>query len=475
VGDARKTKTSRRTLAAVVLAAGKGKRMKSSLPKVLATVCGKPALWHVLQTVRVARPDRIVIVVGKQADQIRTAVRSWGLSPEPVFVEQAELLGTGHAVLSAKKAVGGADDVLVANGDFDPVRPEDVRALLRTHRRTKSAATVLTTELDEPGGYGRVIRDGGRFVRVAEHADASSDERSIREVATNWVVFRRETLFDVLPMIERDNRQREYYLNDAYPILIDKGERVSVMLADTGGAMGLNSRAGLAAVQRVMRERINDAHMRDGVTILDPAATYVDAGVRIGRDTVLRPMTFLEGDTRIGAGCEIGPSARIVDSVVGDRSSVSFAVVLGSKIGRDASVGPFARLRPGVRMADRTKAGAFVDIKNATIGEGSKVPHLSYVGDAVIGRNANIGAATVFVNFDGYEKHPTVVEDDARIGSDTMLVAPVRVGKGAVTGAGSVITRDVPAGALAVERADQTVVTGYRKRKDAQHRRKGKP
>jgi bifunctional UDP-N-acetylglucosamine pyrophosphorylase/glucosamine-1-phosphate N-acetyltransferase len=475
VGDARKTKTSRRTLAAVVLAAGKGKRMKSSLPKVLASVCGKPALWHVLQTVRAARPDSIVIVVGQQADQVRAAVRSWGLSPEPVFVEQREVLGTGHAVLTAKKAVGGADDVLVANGDFDPVRPEDVRALLRTHRRTKSAATVLTAELDDPGGYGRVIREGARFVRVAEQADASSDERSIREVATNWVAFRRETLFDVLPMIDRDNRQREYYLNHAYPILVDKGERVSALLADTGGAMGLNSRAGLAAVQSVIRARINERHMRDGVTFMDPATTYVDAGVRIGRDTVLRPMTFLEGETRIGAGCEIGPSARIVDSVVGDRTSVSFAVVLGSKIGRDASVGPFARLRPGVRMADRTKAGAFVDIKNATIGEGSKVPHLSYVGDAVIGRNANIGAATVFVNYDGYEKHPTLVEDDARIGSDTMLVAPVRVGKGAVTGAGSVITRDVPAGALALERADQTVVTGYRKRKDAQHRRKGKP
>jgi bifunctional UDP-N-acetylglucosamine pyrophosphorylase/glucosamine-1-phosphate N-acetyltransferase len=473
VGDAKTTKTSRRTLAAVVLAAGKGKRMKSASPKVLAPVCGKPALWHVLETARAARPDRIVIVVGKQAAEVRAAVRSWGISPEPTFVQQKEQLGTGHAVLSARKAVRDADDVLVANGDFDPVRPEDVRRLVTTHRRTKGAAAVLTAELDDPGGYGRVVRNGARVVRVVEEADASDDVRRLREVATNWAVFRRADLFEVLPKVGRDNRQREYYLNDAYPLLMEGGERVTALLGDTGGAMGLNSRAGLAAVQRVVRERINERHLRNGVTIVDPAATYVDAGVRIGRDTILRPMTFLEGDTRIGAGCDVGPSTRVVDSVVGDRTTITFAVVLESTIGRDASIGPFVRIRPGVRMGDRSKAGAFVDLKNAKIGEGSKVPHLSYVGDAVIGRNANIGAATVVVNYDGYAKHQTVIGDDARIGSDTMLIAPVRVGKGAVTGAGSVITSDVPAGALAVERAEQKVVTGYRKRKDAQHRSKG--
>jgi bifunctional UDP-N-acetylglucosamine pyrophosphorylase / glucosamine-1-phosphate N-acetyltransferase len=473
VGDAKTTKTSRRTLAAVVLAAGKGKRMKSASPKVLAPVCGKPTLWHVLQTVRAARPDAIVIVVGKQSGEIRAAVRSWGISPEPSFVQQKEQLGTGHAVLTARKAVGNADDVLVANGDFDPVRTEDVRALVTAHRRTKGAAAVLTAELDDPGGYGRVIREGARLVRVTEHADATDEVRRIAEVATNWAVFRRADLFEILPRVGRDNRQREYYLNDVYALLLDRGERVTALLADTGGAMGLNSRAGLAAVQRVVRDRINERHMAAGVTFVDPATTYVDAGVRIGSDTVLRPMTFLEGDTRIGSGCDIGPSTRIADSAVGDRTAVSFAVVLGSTIGKDASVGPFVRIRPGVRMGDRSKAGAFVDLKNARIGEGSKVPHLSYVGDAVIGRNANIGAASVFVNYDGYDKHRTIVEDDARIGSDTMLIAPVRVGKGAVTGAGSVITSDVPAGALAVERAEQKVVTGYRKRKDAQHRSRG--
>ena len=305
--DAKKTRSSRRTLAVVVLAAGKGKRMRSASQKVLTPVCGRPALWHVLQTARAARPDRIVIVVGKQADEVLTAVRSWRLKPQPVFVEQGELLGTGHAVLMAERAVGRADDVLVANGDFDPVTPEDVRALLRTHRRTKSAASVLTTGLDDPGGYGRVVRNGGRLERIVEHADASPAERAIREVATNWVAFRRDDLYKALPLVGRANRQREHYLHDVYPILADKGERISALPADTGGAMGLNSRVGLAAVERVVRARINERHMRDGVTIVDPTTTYIDAGVRIGADTVLRPMTFLEGETRIGSGCEIGP------------------------------------------------------------------------------------------------------------------------------------------------------------------------
>jgi bifunctional UDP-N-acetylglucosamine pyrophosphorylase/glucosamine-1-phosphate N-acetyltransferase len=465
---AKTTTKPRRRLALVVLAAGKGKRMRSASQKVLTPVCGKPALWHVLHRARAVRPVRIVIVVGKQSDAVRDAVRAWGVTPGPVFVDQGELLGTGHAVMMAERAVGRADDVLVANGDFDPVTPEDLRSLLRTHRRTKSAASVLTAELDHPVGYGHVVRERDRLIGIVEHADATAEERRIHEVATNWVVFRRDDLYRALPLVGRDNRQGEYYLKDVYGILADKGERVSAIEGDTGGAMGLNSRAGLAAVERVVRSRINDRHLASGVTMVDPGTTYVDEGVRIGPDTVLRPMTFLEGDTRIGSGCEIGPNARIVDSRVGDGTTVSFAVVLGSTIGKDASVGPFVRLRPGVKMADRTKAGAFVDLKNATIGEDSKVPHLSYVGDAVIGKRVNIGAGNVFANYDGYEKHTTVVDDDARTGADTILVAPVRIGKGAVTGASSVIRGDVPAGALAVDRPEQKVVKGYRKRKDSE-------
>jgi bifunctional UDP-N-acetylglucosamine pyrophosphorylase/glucosamine-1-phosphate N-acetyltransferase len=465
-------KKTARTLAVVVLAAGKGKRLKSSIPKVLHPLSGRPVLWHVLQTAGAARPSKIVIVVAHGADDVREAVTSWGISPRPVFVEQNEQLGTGHAVLVAEKAVGRAGDVLVANGDFDPVTPEDVRALLRIHRRTKSAASVLTAELDAPAGYGHVVRERERLLEIVEHADATPAQREIHEIATNWVVFRREDLYRTLPLVGRENRQREYYLKDTYPILVDKGERVSALLADTGGVMGANSRGGMAALEGLIRARINERHMGAGVAMTDPSTTYVDVDVRIGAETTLLPMTFLEGETVIGKACEIGPSTRIRDSRVADGAAVTFSVVEGSRIGKGAGVGPFARLRPGTDLAANTHVGSYVEVKASTIGEGAKVPHLAYVGDATIGRRANLGAGTVTVNYDGYRKHRTEIGDDARIGSDTMLVAPVKVGKGAVTGAGSVITEDVPAGALAVERSTQRTSKGYRKRKDAEHRGK---
>ncbi len=466
---AEKTSSSR-SLAAVILAAGKGKRLRSSVPKVLHPVAGRPLLWHVLQTVRVARPTKIVIVVGHGADDVRQAVASWGISPTPIFVEQAEQLGTGHAVMEAEQAVGRASEVLVVNGDFDPVRPEDVRALLRTHRRTNSAASLITAEMD-PGGYGRVIREGARLVAVRELADATPAEREIREGATNWIVFRRADLYRALPLLDRENRQREYFINRVYPILLDKGERVSAVRGDTGGMIGANSRPELAALDRLLRSRINAELMRSGVTVVDPATTYVDAGVKVGVDTVLHPITFLAGDTVVGRRCEIGPSTRLIDTRVADDASVTFSVTQEARIGRGADVGPFARLRPGTRLAAGVHVGSYVEIKASTIGEDAKVPHLAYVGDASVGRRTNIGAGTVTVNYDGYDKHRTEVGDDVRIGSDTMLVAPVKVGREAATGAGSVITKDVPAGALAVERSEQRTVKGYRKRKDAEHRR----
>jgi len=464
-------KSSTRSVAAVILAAGKGKRFKSATPKVLQPICGRPALWHVLQTARAARPVRIVIVVNHGGEQVREAVRSWGIRPEPVFVDQGEPLGTGHAVLVAEPAVGRVSDVLVMGGDYDPVTPEHVRELLRVHRRTKSAATFLTAEVDEPGGYGRIVRGAdGRFAEIVE--DVTPALRGIKEVSTLVFAFRRADLFEALPLVGRENRQREHYLNHVFPILARKGGRVTAVKADTGGVMGVNSRAGLAAVERVVRGRINAKHMEHGVTIVDPNATYIDVDVVIGPETIVRPMTFLEGATRIGAGCDLGPAARIVDSRVGDGSTVQFAVVLSSKIGRNVSVGPYVRMRPGTVLEDRSKAGAFVDLKNSTVGRGSKVPHLAYVGDTTIGKGSNIGAGTVTVNYDGYEKHRTLIGDDVRIGSDNMLIAPIEIGDGAVTGAGSVLTKDVPPGALAVERSEQRVVPGYRKRKDAEAAKK---
>ena len=461
-----------RSLAAVILAAGQGKRLRSKLPKVLHPVCGRPSLWHVLRAAGAARPDRIAIVVGVGRERVEEAVRSWGLSPEPVFVEQPEPLGTGHAVLVAEAAVGPADDVLVLAGDDPLIGPEHVRALLRVHRRTRAAASVIVTEVEDPSGYGRVRRDGYRLIGIVEERDATPEERRIREISTCAYAFRREDLYAALPLVGRENVQGEYYLPDVLGILLAKGERVSAVPADFGGWAGVNSRASAAEAARLLRRRINAGHLARGVTLVDPERTYIDAEVRIGRDTVVHPMTFLEGTTRIGRDCVIGPAARIRDSVVGDGAEVSFSVVSGARLGRRVTVGPYSHVRPGTVALEGAKIGSFVEVKNARIGRGAKVPHLAYVGDATVGARANLGAGTVTVNYDGYAKHRTVIGEDARVGSDTMLVAPVRVGRGAVTGAGSVITRDVPAGALAVERTEQRIVRGYRARKDAEHARR---
>ncbi|HET6771457.1 MAG TPA: bifunctional UDP-N-acetylglucosamine diphosphorylase/glucosamine-1-phosphate N-acetyltransferase GlmU [Actinomycetota bacterium] len=462
-----------RTIAAVVMAAGKGKRIKSSLPKVLHPVCGRPVLWHVLAAVERVRADRVVVVVSHGKEAVEKAVRSWKLKSQVRFVDQGEPLGTGHAVMAAERAVGKTTDVLVVPGDNPLVTWEMLRDLLRLHRRRTPAATVQTTILPDATGYGRVIRNGERLVRIAEERDSTPEERAIREVATSVYGFRRDDLFRALPAVGRDNSQREYYLPDVLRILAEKGEDVRALTADYGGALDVNSRAALARAAGAMRRRINEDLMAAGVTLVDPNQTYIDAGVRVGADSLIHPLTFLEGDTRIGKGCTIGPATRISDSRVDDQAEVQFSVVRGARIGTGATVGPYANIRPGTVLAPGAKAGTFVEIKASRVGEGSKVPHLSYVGDAEIGEGANIGAGTITCNYDGYEKHRTVIGDRAFIGSDTMLVAPVRVGREAVTGAGSAITRDVPDGALAVERAEQRVVEGYTKRRKSK-RKSGK-
>jgi bifunctional UDP-N-acetylglucosamine pyrophosphorylase/glucosamine-1-phosphate N-acetyltransferase len=451
----------------VVLAAGLGKRLRSGRPKVLHEVCGRPCLWYVLKAAVAARPSKIVVVVSNEHEQVKEAVASWALTPGPVFVDQGEPLGTGHAVLVAERAVGRATEVLVLAGDDPLIGGEDVRRLLSVHRRKRAAATIATTTLDDPTGYGRVIRRGNELVQIVQEADASPQIREIHEVSTLVYAFRREDLYRVLPLVGRENRQREYYLPDVISLLKDKGERVAAVPVDFGGTMGLNSRGGLAAVTRIMRARFVEHHLRAGVTFVDPATAYVDADVRIGADTVILPMTFLEGSTRVGASCSIGPATRIVDSAIGDGADVTFSVVRGSRVGPRATVGPYASIRPGTVIEADGKAGTFVEIKASRLGRGSKVPHLSYVGDAVIGKRANLGAGSVTVNYDGFEKHPTVIGDEAHIGSDTMLVAPIKIGRRAWTGAGSTITKDVPSGALAVERADQRIVRGYDERKRA--------
>jgi bifunctional UDP-N-acetylglucosamine pyrophosphorylase / glucosamine-1-phosphate N-acetyltransferase len=450
-----------------VLAAGQGTRMRSALPKVLHDICGRPALWHVLRAARAARPSRIVVVLARNGDGVREAVGGWDVDPEPVFVVQDRPLGTGHAVAAAESSVEGMDEVLVMAGDDPLVTADDVRAVLRLHHRTKAAATILTTELDDPAGYARVVRRGEDLIGIVQQADAKPSERAIREISTLVYAFRRQDLFGALPLVGRDNRQREYYLPDVLSILREKGERIGAVRGDFGGTLGLNTRRSLASVLRVMRSRIIEDHLSRGVTFVDPATSYVDVDVRIGPDTVIQPFTVLQGATRIGASCTIGPGSRVVDSVVRDGSEVSFSVVRGSKIGRDVAVGPYASVRPGTVVEDGAKVGTFVEIKSSRVGAKAKVPHLAYVGDTEIGERSNLGAGTITANYDGFDKHRTVIGDDVHIGSDTMLVAPVHVGDRAWTGAGSVITRDVPAGALAVERNEQRTVERYDERKRA--------
>ena len=443
--------------------------MKSPRPKVLHEVCGRPSLWHVLKAAVAARPASLTVVIGHAGDEVEGAVRSWGLKPEPVFADQGEPLGTGHAVKVTENVVGDTDDVLVLPGDDPLVSGEDIRAVLRKHRRTAAAATIAINELENAKGYARVVREGDRLVGIVveDVADASPKLRRIREVSTLVYAFRREDLFKAIPLITRDNKQKEYYLPDVISILLEKGERISVVPVDWGGTMGLNSRAGLAAVTRIMRARIVEEHVANGVTFMDPAAAYVDADVRIGPDSVIHPLTFLEGRTRVGRDCLLGPATRIVDSIVRDGCEVTFSVVREARIGPRATVGPYASIRPGTVIGEEGKAGTFVEIKASRVGRRSKVPHLTYVGDATIGEGVNLGAGTVTVNYDGFQKHRTRIGDEAHVGSDTMLVAPVKIGRRAWTGAGSVITRNVPEGALAVERSEQRTVRGYDERKRA--------
>ena len=457
-----------RSLAVVVLAAGLGKRLRSRTPKVLHRVCGRPTLWHVLRAAAAVRPARLVIVVHYGAGEVEEAARSWNLRPEPVFVDQGEPLGTGHAVSVTEDALGQASDVLVLPGDEPLVTAEQLRALLAIHRRRDVAGVVQATPAADPRGFARVIRDArNELIHLAEGSDATPEELEVRDVATAVYAFRRDDLFRALPLVGRENRQREYYLPDVVKILRDKGERIAVDVVDNGGAVGANSRAEIAAAAAVMRRRINAAHMEAGVTLIDPDRTYIDVDVRIGPETEVLPLTLLEGETRIGRECTLGPAARIADTTIGDGSSVQFAAVRGARIGKRVSVGPYVSIRPGTVIEDGGKAGTFVEIKASRVGRGSKVPHLSYVGDTVIGEGTNIGAGTITVNYDGWEKYRTVIGDDVRIGSDTMLVAPVEVGDRAMTGAGSTITRDVPPGALAIERAEQRNVEGFRDRKEA--------
>jgi bifunctional UDP-N-acetylglucosamine pyrophosphorylase/glucosamine-1-phosphate N-acetyltransferase len=435
-------------LTVVVLAAGEGKRFRSALPKPLHPVAGKPLLWHVLAAAAPLKADRTVVVVGSGADQVTAAVDGFDLGPVS-FAVQADQRGTGDALATALPLLDGDGDVMVLSGDTPLVSAELLEGLLDAHRSARATATLLTSTLADPAGYGRVLRDaGGAVTGVVEERDATAAQRQLSEVGVGMYVFRRQAL-DHLAELRPDNDQGEYYLPEG----------------PEEETRGVNDRVELAEAAAVLRRRLLERLMLGGVTVTDPATTYVDADVEVGQDTVLAPLTFLEAGTRVGARCRLGPNVRLVGCTVGDDATVSQAVAVSSAIGPRAVVGPFASLRPGSDLGDGAKAGTFVEVKNSTIGTGSKVPHLSYVGDADIGAGANVGAGTVFVNYDGVHKHRTIVGDGAFIGSDTMLVAPVTVGSGAQTAAGSTITKDVPPDALAIERSDQRTIEGWAARR----------
>lgn len=462
--------------AAVVLAAGKGTRFVSGRAKVLHRIAGRSMLGWVLDALGELPLDRIVVVVGHQADEVRAEAETAG--PEGVtVVEQSEQRGTGHAVRTALEAdgVGDVDTVLVVPGDTPLLRSEPLAELLSV--AGDHAASMLTTHLDDPTGYGRVLRDGdGMVSRVVEHGDATEAERRVTEVATSVYAFDREALAREVSRLATGNVQGEEYLTDvieplaqAAPVAEGGGDRKKRGVAGVSAApevvAGVNDRVELAKAGKLLRRRILEDLMRAGVTVVDPDSTYVEAPVRVEADATLLPGTHLEGACVVERDAVVGPDCRLVDARVADGASVSYSVVNGSVVGPGANVGPYAYLRSGARLERGAKAGTFVEIKQSVIGEGSKVPHLSYVGDATLGRGVNIGAATVTVNYDGRQKHQTVIEDGAFIGSDTMLIAPIRVGAEGYTGAGSVITTDVPDGALAVERSEQRIVHGYAERK----------
>ena len=437
--------------------------MRSSLPKVLHPLCGRPLIAWPIEAARSAGAGKVVVVDGPKrtlADHL----------PEDVVVAvQPEPRGTGDAVAAATGEIGDGDTVVVTMGDVPLVDAETLTGLIEAHEASGAAATMLTAELEDPTGYGRVVRDAeGQVERVVETktaGDASEAELAIREVNTGIFAFEGDALKDALERLESDNAQGELYLPDVLPRLKEAGRDVGAHVAsDPNVTRGINDRVDLARVRTIAQERINEAHMRAGVTLVDPRSAHIEAGVTIGADTVIEPDCILRGTTAIGDGVTIGAFTQLIDSEIGDGATVLRSHLQDARVSAKATVGPFAYLRPGAVLQEGAKAGTFVEIKNSTIGTGSKVPHLSYIGDADVGEGTNLGASTITSNYDGFKKHRTTIGDRVRTSVDTTLVAPVTVGDDAYTGAGSVITDDVPPGALGIARARQTNKEGYAER-----------
>ncbi len=445
----------------IVLAAGEGTRMKSSTPKVLHQIAGRSILAHVLGAVAKLDAKEVRVVVGSGKDEVIKELGS--IAPSTKSIYQEVRGGTGHATKLALDGAAKSGQVLICAGDTPLLTGTTLSELVAAHKASGAAATVLTTELPDPYGYGRIVYDkSGALDSIVEERDANEAIREISEINSGVYVFDLESLNTALTKLSNSNSQGEEYLTDVISILKGEGKKVSTYLAsDFVEILGINDRAQLADVASLMRDRINDSLMRSGVSIVDPASVWIDLDVEIESDVRIEPGVAIRGNSKVATGAVIGPRSTLIDTQVGAGAKVFESHCEASKIGERASVGPYSHLRGGTVLANEVKVGSFVEIKNALVGEGSKVPHLSYVGDAKIGRESNIGAATIFVNYDGVEKHETKVGDHVRIGSDSMLIAPVTIGDGAYTAAGSVIDEDVPAGALGIGRARQVNILGW--------------
>lgn len=458
--------------AAVILAAGRGTRMKSTLPKVLHAVAGLPMALYPARLAKALGCEPTVLVVGHEAGAVKAALAGEDL----FFALQQEQLGTGHALLCAREQLADfTGTLLLLCGDVPLLRAETLERLLAFHQAQAATVTVLTAEMADPYGYGRIVRDGEEVLRIVEEKDASLKEKGIREINTGIYAFEAPFVFEALGQVGRDNAQGEYYLTDVLALARAAGRKVCALTAgDAEETMGINDRVQLAQAGLLMRRRINAALMRSGVTLVDPETTYIEPQVRIGEDTVVHPGVHLRGATVIGRDCLIEPGATITDSVLADRVHVKAgSVIEGSEIGAVSVIGPMAHLRPGTILAGENKIGNFVETKKARLGRKSQASHLTYIGDSEVGERVNFGCGTITCNYDGVSKHQTTIGDDVFIGSDVQFIAPVTIGSGSLIGAGSTITQDVPADALALSRCEQKNIEGWAAKKRAKLKKNG--
>ena len=443
---------------AIILAAGQGKRIKSNLPKVLHKACGKEMVNHVIDTMREAGIDDVNVIIGKGAKIVQDRTSSRNVT----YSLQEEQLGTGHAVKCAKAFLDGKSGVVaIFTGDAPLIKASTVKKLIDIHIANNNCATLLTSIVENPTGYGRIVRNDNAVEKIVEHKDCSEDELNITEINAGMYCFDIKNLLDALGKLSNNNAQGEYYLTDVIEIFKSNGEKIGAMVTNFEETLGVNSRSELAVVENILRKRINKMHLDNGVTIIDPNNTYIGVDVKIGQDTIIYPGNVIEGDTVIGESCVIYPNSRVNNSIIEEGVEIQSSVILDSKIGKNTTVGPFAYIRPESNIGNSVRIGDFVEIKKSTIGDNTKVSHLTYIGDAEVGTSCNFGCGTVVVNYDGKKKHKTKIGNNVFIGCNTNLVAPVEVKDNSYTAAGSTITKEVPEGSLAVARARQKNIDGW--------------